>query len=282
MRNGRRSSAETSGGGFMFDVNAKIGAWPYRPVKGLDALLKGMDRYGIERSVVSSLTAVHFLNPQDGNDELARQIARHRDRLVLFAVIRPNFALFEEDLARCFDEYDIGGVILYPNYHEFSLLDPAVAPVMSEAQRRGAPVCVQAGLEDVRRQFRPYKTPDVDAREIGEFARLYPETTVIALGLKFGQPELMGEPLPSNLYFDTSNYESMESLEAAVPRFGSDRILFGTGFPLFNQLANVDKLRTADIADHDRLEIARSNAEGVLRAGNAGSCSKTESSERAQ
>jgi predicted TIM-barrel fold metal-dependent hydrolase len=244
----------------MFDINAKLGAWPYRPVKGLDGLLNGMDRYGIDRAVVSSLSAVHFLNPQDGNEALAELAAPHRDRLVPFAVIRPNFALFEEDLVRCLDDYGMKGVVLYPNYHEFSLLDRALGPLMLEAQRCRAPVCVQTGLEDVRRQFRSYKTPDVEPREIGEFARAYPDTIVIALGLKFGQPELMGEPLPRNLYFDTSNYESMETLETAVPRFGAGRILFGTSFPLFNQLANVDKLRTAVISADDRLSIAHENA----------------------
>jgi len=250
----------------MFDINAKLGPWPYRPVKGLDALLKGMDRYGIDRAVVSSLSAVHFLNPQDGNDALAEQVARHRDRLVPLAVIRPNFALFEEDLVRCLDEYEMNGIILYPNYHEFSLLDPALGPLMSEAQSHRVPVSVQAGLEDVRRQFRAYKTPDVDPDEIGEFARAYPGATVIALGLKFGQPELMGEPLPPNLFFDISNYESMEAIETSVHRFGADKMLFGTNFPLFNQLANVDKLRTAAISEEARARIARGNAERIFDA----------------
>jgi predicted TIM-barrel fold metal-dependent hydrolase len=116
----------------------------------------------------------------------------------------------------------------------------------------------------VRRQFRPYKTDDVPANEIGALARAFPETTVIALGLKYGQPEQMGEPLPGNLYFDTSNYESMGEMEAAVARFGAGKILFGTNFPLFNQQANVDKVCKADINENDRERIAFRNARSIV------------------
>ncbi len=248
----------------MFDINAKLGPWPYRPVKRLGDLLRGMDRYGIEQAAVSSLSAVHFLNPQDGNEALAAEIAPHRDRLVPFAVVRPNFALWREDLIRCIEHYGMKGVLLYPNYHEFDLGDPALEPLMTEAQRLRLPVCVQVGLEDPRRQFRPYKTLDVDPKEIGDLARAYPDAVIVALGLKFGQPELMGDPLPRNLFFDTSNYESMEALETAAPRFSAGRILFGTNFPLFNLLANVDKIRTAAIPEEDRLKIAHGNARRIL------------------
>jgi predicted TIM-barrel fold metal-dependent hydrolase len=141
-----------------------------------------------------------------------------------------------------------------------------MASLMAEAERLRLPVCVQAGLEDLRRQFRPYKIEEPAPMAIGDFARAYPYVTVIALGLKFGQPELMGEPLPDNLYFDTSNYESMGELETAVKRFGGHKILFGSNFPLFNLLANVDKVRKADLAESDRHAIAIANAQRILSA----------------
>ncbi|NIA15293.1 MAG: amidohydrolase family protein, partial [Nitrospiraceae bacterium] len=193
----------------MFDINTKLGPWPYRPVRGLDAYLRAMDELGIIRAAVSALDAVHFLNPQDGNVRLAQEIEGHRDRLTLFAVLRPNFAGALDDLDICVSQYDAKGIVLYPNYHDFALTDPTIEPLMAIAAARGLVVCVQAGLEDPRRQFRPYKTLDVPAEAIGTFARAYPAVSIIALGLKFGQPEQMGEPLPPNLYFDTSNYERL-------------------------------------------------------------------------
>jgi uncharacterized protein len=256
----------------VFDINAKLGPWPYRPVKGLSDLLNGMDALSIERAAVSSLSAVHYLNPQDGNNELAALLRPHADRLFMFAVVRPNFAGWREDLRRCVDDYGARGIVVYPNYHEYNLTDEATAPLMHEAGRLRLPVCVQSGLEDVRRQFRPYKTDDVPANDIGDLARAFPETTFIAFGLKYGQPEQMGEPLPDNLYFDTSNYESMGEMEAAVARFGAGKILFGTNFPLFNQQANVDKVRKADINENDHEMIEFRNAMRLLNSPIEGGC----------
>jgi len=248
----------------MFDFNVKAGHWPYRPVRGLDAYLEAMDAYGIERAVVSSLNAVHYLNPQDGNEELAQAVAAHRDRLTPFAVLRPNFTGHLDDLAECADGLGMKGVVLYPNYHEFLLSDPGLTPLMAETARSGWPVCVQAGLEDPRRQFREHKVEEVPAADVGDFAQAHPEVPVVALGLKVGQPELAGEPLPANLFFDTSNYETLGEMESAVERFGADRILFGSNFPLFNARANVDKLRAATLADDDRTAIVQDNALRLL------------------
>jgi len=248
----------------MFDFNVKAGHWPYRPVRRLDAYLEAMDEYGIQHAVVSSLNAVHYLNPQNGNQELAEASAHHRDRLTPFAVLRPNFTGYVDDLAQCADDLGMKGLVLYPNYHEYALADPALETLMIEAARRAWPVCVQAGLEDPRRQFRQHKVAEVPAADIGDFARAYPDVPVVALGLKVGQPESAGEPLPHNFLFDTSNYETLGEMESAVERFGADRILLGSNFPLFNPSANVDKLRQAALAEADRDAIAGGNARRLL------------------
>ena len=73
-----------------------------------------------------------------------------------------------------------------------------------------------------------------------------------------------GDPLPPNLYFDTSNYEALGGLESAVEQFGSGKILFGSNFPLFNPLANVDKVGRANIEETDREAIAFGNAAQLL------------------
>ena len=250
----------------MFDVNAKLGHWPFRPVQGLDELLRRMDRLGIERAVVSSLNAVFYLNPQDGNDEVAAWVKGHRDRLVPWAVLRPNFAGCEDDLTRCVDDYGMRGLVLHPNYHRYSLDDPRLEPLMGLAAAWSLPVGVQVSLEDPRRQFDREIVMDVLPERIGDFARAYPAATVIALGIKIGQPERVGDPLPDNFLFDISNYETMDEIESAVERFGSDKTLFGTSFPFFNTQANVDKLKLAAIEDSDRQRIAFINANHLLPA----------------
>ena len=96
----------------MIDFNAKLGHFPYRPVEGLEALLRAMDRHGVEMALVSSLQAVFYRNPQDGNDELAAARAPHRDRFLLSAVLRPNFTGWQDDLLRCAEDYGARAVLL--------------------------------------------------------------------------------------------------------------------------------------------------------------------------
>lgn len=255
----------------MIDFNTKLGHWPYRPVRGIDALLETMDVFGIERTVVSSLSAVHYFNPHEGNEELIRAVDAHRDRLISFAVLKPNFAGSLEDLETCLSEYGMKGLVLYPNYHRFSLDEPGLEPFMARAAAAGLPVCVQSGMEDPRRQYDREIIDQVPPEAIGGFARRYPEVSVVALGLKWGQPEQLGDPWPENCFFDTSNYETMGELEQAVAQFGAERrgyaagrILFGTHFPLFAPLANIDKLRCAALTDTERHAIAHANAESLL------------------
>ena len=254
----------------MLDFCAKLGAWPYRPVHDVKKLLHAMDVNEIDHAVVSSLSAVHYLNPQDGNEELAKIVARTRDRFVPFAVIRPNFTGWEEDLTKCYARYGMKGIVLHPGLHGYALGDACLEALMHAAAERTMPVCVQTGMEDPRRQFNRTIIPQTPPAEVGALARKYPQTTVVALGLKCGQPEQMGEPLPGNLYFDLSNYERMNLIEEAVEQFGAHRMLFGSHFPLFNVGANVLKLACADISEEARKAIGDGNARDLLKWSHSG------------
>ncbi len=251
----------------MFDINAKTGQWPYRPVGSLDDLLRTMDRYGIARAAISSLNSVHYFNPHDGNVALSNAVAAHRDRFVPVAVIRPNFAGWERDLLQCFEEFGMRGLTLYPNYHRFSLNDSEtqeLAALTEICSSKRVPVFVQLGIEDPRRQFRREMVEDVPAEAVGQFAGCHPGLNVVALGLKFSQAERIAMPWPKNLQFDTSNYERLGDLEYAVKTYGEERILFGTNAPLFHPRANVDKLQCADLTPGQRDAIARRNAAEVF------------------
>lgn len=250
----------------MIDFNAKLGHWPYRPVWDMDGLLRRMDELQIERAVVSSLSAVHYFNPQDGNEELFRAIAPHRDRFIPMAVLKPQFVGCADDLDRCLEEYGMAGLVLHPGYHRYSLDAPELAPLMARMAAAGRPVCVQAAIEDTRRQYDREIVQDMPPLAIGAFMRAWPGVRIVALGLKWGQPEELGDPFPENGYFDTSNYEAMGAIEHAVALFGAERLLFGTHAPLFTPHANVAKLQTAELTEDERLAIAEGNARRLLGA----------------
>ena len=70
----------------MFDINAKLGHWPTGPLEASKLCCAPWTPMASSGAAVSSLSAVHFLNPQDGNDELFRLVAARRDRMVPLAV----------------------------------------------------------------------------------------------------------------------------------------------------------------------------------------------------
>lgn len=247
----------------MIDFTAKLGHWPFRPVAGLPSLLEAMDQHEIEHAVVSSLEAVFYLNPQDGNARLMEAIAPHRARLTPFAVIRPNFTGWEDDLRRNADAFGVKGVVLLPNCHHYGLDDPRLAELAEWAAAAGMPVCIQTCMEDVRRQYF-HVVPDVAPEAVEQFARTYSEVQVVALGLKVQPASRLSTPLPDNLLIDISNYETMNGLEDAVEHFGANRLLFGTHFPLFNVRANIDKLRCADLPPEVRALVSHGNAARLL------------------
>lgn len=248
----------------LVDVNIKLGHWPFRRVKGIPALLGDLDKFNIKCGFVSSLSAVHYFNPQDGNLELVDSLSNFMDRFIPLAVIAPNLRGWEKDFEHCVREMGMRGVVLYPNYHQFSLSGPAADELAMASIENKLPVFIQTGLEDPRRQFRRHIMTEVPPEEIGTFAARHPGLTVIALGLKFGQPERLGTVLPRNLYFDISNYEKTGELEYAVEKFGVEKLLFGTNFPLFNIAANVLKLLRADISSEQKQLIASGNAQRLF------------------
>ena len=180
----------------MIDFNAKLGHFPYRPVEGLEALLRAMDRHGVEMALVSSLQAVFYLNPQDGNDELAAALAPHRDRFLLSAVLRPNFTGWQDDLLRCAEDYGARAVLLYPQYHRYELrrrrpaswsrspTNWAFLYACNAGSKTAAAVLPREPAGGWTRWRRSSAWPG---------SRSWP-------GTRFGEPDMLGDPAPKLLF----------------------------------------------------------------------------------
>ena len=135
----------------LIDVNAYLGHWAFRQLRQNTAreLVRLMDRKEIDLAVVSSASAIMYKNSQAGNEELARDIRRYRDRLIPFAVINPTYADWEHDLGVCAEDF---GVRFYgiPSGYEFASLLQAIRTVAS-----GQPQLAEETLEFLRQLEEP-------------------------------------------------------------------------------------------------------------------------------
>ena len=122
----------------LLDANGWLGHYPFRAVTDPtpDGLLRRMDRCGIERAVVSSLHCVFYTDAHRGNEELARWVHRHRDRLVPCATLNPAFPGWERDLRECCESWNMRGLRLFPSHHRYALTSAPCRELVQAASER--------------------------------------------------------------------------------------------------------------------------------------------------
>jgi predicted TIM-barrel fold metal-dependent hydrolase len=135
------------------DLHCYIGHWPFRQLRGntCAGLLAKMDKYGVDRAVVSNVNGIFYQNTQPANEELFEAVRPHR-RFIPFAVINPTYAGWKSDLEVCHRKLGMKGLRLYPQYHDYKLTDAACIEVVKAARDRGLPVAFSLRLIDDRQR----------------------------------------------------------------------------------------------------------------------------------
>jgi predicted TIM-barrel fold metal-dependent hydrolase len=223
----------------LVDANAWLGHYPFRAVPNNtpDELLCVMDRFGIERAVVSSLHCVFYSDVQPGNEQLARWVRPHRDRLVPCATLNPEYPGWKSDLKQCVEEWDMRGIRLFPSHHRFSLVGPACLELVMEASERALHVAIPVRLEDRRQQHWMDATDEVSLAQIAELAKASPGAQIVvleAIGVE-NSPFVQDPALrDARVSFEFSRMASVlqRSIPTLLARLGAGRLMFGSGMPL--------------------------------------------------
>ena len=255
----------------LLDANAWLGHYPFRAVPDTtpDALLRLMDRHGIERAVVSSLHCVFYSDAHNGNEELARWVRPHRERLIPCATLNPHYPGWEQDLRQCCDEWDLRGLRLFPEHHRFSLTSPRCLDLVRAAALRGLHVAIPLRLEDRRQQHWMDNTAEVNLAQIAELARACPEANIIvleALGVDDGPFVKDPSLADARVCFEFSRMATVlqRSIPHLLERLGPGRLVFGTGMPLKIPGPAVLKLQLLEAPAEVKAQLAAGNLERLL------------------
>jgi predicted TIM-barrel fold metal-dependent hydrolase len=255
----------------MIDINAYLGHYAFRQLRHntADALLRLMDRKGIERAAVSSASAITYRNAHAGNEEVAREIRPHRDRLIPFAVLNPAYAGWEEDLAISADEFGVKGLRLYPRWHNYRLTDAACLELVHAAAARNLVVSIPIRVEDRRQQSWLVDVPDVDHAEIAALVRAAPQARFVLLNGSGFLRSALGRTsgaLPRNYSIEISLLTALVSNELGrlLEALGEDRLLFGTGMPFHYPDPALLKLEVLEAPERVKEKIRRANAARLL------------------
>lgn len=257
----------------IIDVNAYLGQWAFRRLRfnTAEGILKLMDRAGIDSAAVSSISAVTYRNVQAGNEELHEMLEASRDRLISLAVINPNYAGWEDDLELCIDEWDMRGVKMHPNYHDYKLTGGNAAALLKIAAKRNLPIFIAVRVEDERQHHWLMKVPGVPMIEIAEVIRAFPNVNFILNYIHFSEATYLMNMLPKNenFYIDVTAHYMMGSFSQGVAktvkRIGAKRVLFGSGMPLRYPEVALNKINTTELNEEERKLILHMNAAKLLR-----------------
>ena len=214
--------------------------------------LQGMlDRYGIEKALVSSFAATEF-DVAYGNEQ-AFSAAAEDNRLTPCPVVIPNAGLEVGD-----EEAYIAGLVergarcvaLYPQACGVPLDRRVIGDLFDAIRKRRLPVAV-------------FETPILAAASL---AAEYPDVPIIVHSPGYRDrtliPALRSAP---NLHVSIMpNFAAYRGLAVLAEQIGADRILFASGYPVREPGAPISYLLYSTLCDEDVQKIASGNIERLM------------------
>jgi hypothetical protein len=239
----------------LFDANCAVGPWPtdkprYETVEGL---LDEMKRLGIDRALVSH-TLARTYDPVHGNQILLDEIAGHETLWPCWTLLPPACGEMGslDQLLVDMAQSGVRAVRLYPNEHSYSLADWQCGELFEALASQRYVVLLdlaQGTWGDIER-----------------ICRTYPDLALIVTWVGYRQlrPLFALLRLYSNLYCDLSNLSTYLGIEEILDRFGSERLVFGTGLPTADPGGPLARLSYTDAPPVALNAIAHGNLERLL------------------
>ena len=258
----------------LLDANSFLGDWPTRRLHGsppaslaqqVASRIDELDKYGVERAVVSPLDAVFLKDTGIANRELSEAIAG-RPRLLPAYVLNPTWPAWEEQLEACLREHVRPAAIrLLPGYHTYNLNDAALTPFFARLEALDLPVIVTVQFEDSRMHHPAMRVPDLSTDEIVGAIERFPAQRWIVANAIGAQIQAIAKRLApaARVWFDIARVQGpLDALRTltAAPGVGVERLLFGTNAPLLVPESPLMELADALFTPEEAHAIARGNA----------------------
>lgn len=199
------------------------------------------------------------------NDCIAATVRRSREEGFLtvgFAGMHQDFPDFAGEIDRA-EGLGLRGVKLHPDIQAIDIDDPKLLPLYEILEGR-MPVYFHMG--DNRPQYR-YS----EARKLRHVLEMFPRLEVVAahLGGYRAQDEAL-ECLAGheNVWYDSSSalwYLDPARAAEIIRRLGTDRVMFGTDYPVKNPATELALFHRLPLSDAEREDILWNNAARFLR-----------------
>ena len=254
------------------DVNAFLGAYPFRRVPGTsaDALLTAMDRVGIDEAWVSHLPGLFWRDPTAGNLWLYNTTASHH-RLRPVPAIHPGLANWQDVLNDAVAR-QVPALRCDPGFYGIAPAGPDMRVLAAACGAVGVPLMLAVRLEDGRQRHPNDGAPELPAAAVRALIRSDEDIRLIITHADAGfVQEVHWGSTPAEqrrLWWDICWIwgPPEDHLHTLLATIGEERFLFGTGQPLRIPDAAVAKLDLLEIAPERRARLESGNAAEVRRA----------------
>ncbi len=241
-----------------FDACVRIGRTRSRPhyeMPGtVENILAAMDRFHIAEALAYHACGDET-HPAVGNRLLLEATAdqpRLHACLTLLPPATEEFPPPAQHLPQLVQQ-GIRAIRISPQSHGYRLSAATCGGLLEQAQAMRMPVFMDMGKFG-------------DWAAIDEVAGDFPQLPLVLAGFPYSATRHLYATMGRrpNLYVETHGYEIHNGFEHLIPRFGAERLLFGSGMPEFTPASPMTMLACARISAEDKHKIARGNLSRLL------------------
>ena len=233
----------------LIDINAFVGNWPYRPLRGnnMADMLRRMNKFGVDKAIVSNLNGLFYVDSQIANEELFAEYSSNKtfkDRFIQFATINPTLPWWRDALEICHKEFGMKGIRIFPLYHHYKITDDVCIELVNAAKALDMPVSIPLRMTDLRERSWLDVDKAISYNDIASLVSKVPDAKYMVLEARVtdGQEPTTDESLKilraADILFDTSRGSGVpvkgpnsESLTYLIENLGLDKLAFGTETP---------------------------------------------------
>ena len=243
---------------------------PKSRLVGARELVAQMDAEGVDKSVVFGFPWSSLETSRANNDYVLEAVQRYPERLLGLACLTPCGEEAAAEVERCLDAglAGVGELAFYQcGIEECHLGD--LAPIMALCRARQAPVMIHTN-EPVGHIY-PGKSPNT-LKQIYDLVRRFPSNAIILAHwgggiLFYNLLKKEAKAALQNVWFDTaaSPYLYDPAIYAiAAQTVGSDKILFGSDYPLLPPRRYFKEMHDAGLGTAERVAVCGGNAARVF------------------
>jgi uncharacterized protein len=180
-----------------------------------------------------------------------------------FGTLHPGADAFERDIEMLVAS-GVKGIKFHPEYQDFYIAEPRYFPIYEALQASGLVVVFHAGKDPG-----PFTCDHALPPAFREIRRNFPDLKIVAAHMggwrvwEDVEKYMIGLPI----YFDASairEWMKPEDFVRLARKQGTDRILFGSDSPWFDQASDVHWFESMDLTDEEKDKIFHRNAEALL------------------